>query len=117
VTLGGIIELVYYYPFADCVCDLGLENRMNPFPPEYDLSLDEFYALQKKQGEAANDALIEKQALEFGARFKAMYVGTLTKDGEATPKTCILHYRVNRMLEIFGKYARGEIKNLPKDFQ
>jgi len=86
----------------------------NPFPPEYDLPLDEYYALQKKQGEQERDAFIKKKCLEWSVLIEAMYVGTLTKDGEATPKTCILHYRVNRMLEILNKYVKGEIKRLPK---
>jgi hypothetical protein len=89
--------------------------KQNPFPPEYDLSLDEFYTLQEKQGQAARDAFMKMKCLEWTALIEAMYVGTLTKDGEATPKTCILHYRVSRLFEILDKYARGEIKRLPKD--
>jgi hypothetical protein len=87
----------------------------NPFPPEYDLPLDEYYALQKKRGEEVADAFIEMKCLEWSALIEAMYVGTLTKDGKATPKTCILHYRINRMLDILDKYAKGEIKRLPKE--
>jgi len=92
------------------------QSQDSPFPPEFDLPLDEFYALREKQGKEGKDAFIEEKSRELGATIYAMYVGTLTKDGRATPKTCIFIYRVKRMLEICNNYAQGKIKRLPKNF-
>ena len=81
-----------------------------PIPPEYNLPLDEFY----QQTESLMDEEDRKFAMECAVLFKAMWRGTLTTDGQITPKTVILQYRFKRMLQICQDYVDGKIEQLPK---